>query len=114
MTLIASSALIIILFVGIQFLQKWPYKKAYPFYEAAHFLTGFFIAMLLSSFVAESAMIIWYTVAIGFVWEIAEAIVYNVPYLRQKTAVRGITTKDTVFDLFLDALGAITFVVLFA
>ncbi len=120
--------LVILLLVNVYpgAVLKWYIK--YPSFDIAlHFLGGFFVSMLIfsfyrdefrkTSFFFQSMALAGIALGIGVVWEFAEYIgsrilvepIYNA--FKLKIFFMG-DLDDTISDLFMDALGAILFIVL--
>lgn len=111
MLVISIIALVAVYFIAYAVAStKYPYKKVYWAFEAAHFAAGFFVAMFFSNFFSEPREIVAATFAIGLLWEIWEWIAWNVPSLRKKVFKMGtITLPDTALDLVLDTFGGVVF-----
>ncbi len=114
MLVISIIALVAVYFIAYAIGNtKYPYKKVYWAFEAAHFSAGFFVAMFFSNFFSEPREIVAATFAIGALWELWEVIAWNIPSLRKKVfKMGGMTLPDTILDLVLDTFGGVVFVFL--
>ncbi len=112
MLVISIIALVAVYFIAYAVAStKYPYKKVYWLFEAAHFSAGFFFGMFFSNFLSSSREIVGAVFAVGALWELWEFIAWNIPSLRKKVFKMGtITLPDTILDLILDTLGGVVFV----
>ena len=121
----AFNFLLIIFLVNVaSFYFDW-YLKYFWFNMVLHFLGGFFMAMLMANYLKENIssgskiknmlVILGATIFVGVVWEFAEYIanqtlaepVYK--YFQTRVYFMG-DLDDTVNDLFMDLMGALSFV----
>lgn len=109
---------LIILCLFVVSLSKYG-NKLYWFFELAHFLGGFFMAMFLSNFFSSQLFILLGVFMVGLLWELWELIVNKSNKLQQflikhfSYYIDKITWPDTLLDLFLDILGALVFINIF-
>lgn len=102
---------IISMYYGFGFRHYW-------FDETLHFLGGFFVAMFLSNFTNSWQMILLGLAGISFLWELTEYLLVKIKLLT-KLFRKEFHTKpeyklgDTVLDLFLNFVGAATFLLLY-
>ena len=93
------------------------YQEVYWSFQFFHLLGGIFVAMFWSNFLYSWTSILFATLIVSILWEAHERIVEKNKWLRNtllkfKIAPGPITTTDTVFDLTLDILGGIIFLIL--
>lgn len=89
--------------------RRRTYKEAYPFYQTAHFLAGFFVAVGASAYTSNAWWIITVTFVVGFLWETGEYILAYSKSIRAFFHIDSpshLTIADTVFDILLDVAGA--------
>src|SRR3989338_3757965 len=114
MSTLISILFLIFLYILVISLSKYG-NKFYWFFETAHFLGGFFVAIFFSNFFDSSLFIIFGVLMVGLLWEIWEFMVNKNADLRQflmrrfNYYVDKVTWPDTILDLFLGFLGAIVY-----
>lgn len=83
-----------------------------------HFLGGLLWAALFSQFMSGGALIVFLVFLVGLLWEFYEYLTGKIAFLRNffkkylGIAHLKITTKDTIYDLFFDVIGAAVFVLI--
>ena len=106
------------LYILVISLSKYGNKYGW-FYEIAHFLGGFFVAMFLSKFLFENRSIIIFVILIGILWEVGELVVNKNRKIQQflinkfNYYIDRETTSGIMLDIFLDFLGVTAFIYLF-
>lgn len=109
-------SLVVLVFINLTISYKG--NKLYWMYESSHFLAGFLLAALLSSFL-DNKLVLLAVLTISLSWEIYELIVSRSKYLREffeakfKIYITPPTFLDTGLDLLLDVLGAVFYLYLF-
>lgn len=118
MGIVIPVIILFILYFSVISLSKYG-NKLYWFFESAHFIGGFFIAMFFSNFSFENGSTIVLVLLIGMLWEAGELVVNKDRRIQQflinkfNYYIDRETTPGIILDLFLDFLGAITFLYLF-
>lgn len=101
----------------ISMYSRFGYRH-YWFFELLHFISGFFISMLLFNFSQSPLIILMGLGIITFIWESIELFMAKIPpvarYVKKKLRLRNITPerKDTILDIILNFLGAALFLYL--
>lgn len=91
--------------------------RHYWFFEALHFLAGFFIAMFLLEFTKSYQTIFLILVIVSFIWELSEYLLFKLSTL-SKLFKKTFNFKpeykldDTILDLTLNFAGATTFILM--
>lgn len=120
MLLISILSLLSLFILNLVFGIKYGFGfRHYWFFEALHFLSGFFLAILFASF-TDSKILIFSGIAIAsFLWETAEYLIGRIPKLsagfkRTFDLKKNINLKpkwqDTILDIILNFTGAAIFV----
>lgn len=110
-------ALAILFFVNLLASFKKDFGiKYYWFIETEHFLSGFFLAMLLSQFMNTKEILLSLGI-VTLIWELIEFVLQR-PKLTRLIKRAGIkkgiySIKDTLFDVLLNYVGAIVFFIFF-
>ena len=89
------------------------YKKVHWVFQVAHFFAGAILALFFSSFSDNPWQIICLVVCVGFVWEVTEYYLSISPLKLRFLNKKNVTLPDSLADLALDAMGAISLVFLF-
>lgn len=120
MLIISSIALVVIFILNIVLGMYFKFGfRHYWFFEALHFLGGFFVAMFFSNFFQSPAAILTGLGVIIFLWELTEYLIAKISrsakYLKKTFKQKNITPgwKDTILDVFLDFAGALVFIYFF-
>ena len=91
--------------------------RHYCFFEAEHFLGGFFVAMFLSNFTSSVVFIFSGLAVITFLWEFLEYLIArfrkSANYFKRSFHIKKVNPiwQDTTLDIFLNFLGAAIFIV---
>lgn len=92
--------------------------KHYWFFEAEHFLGGFFVAMFLSNFTGSIISIFIGLAIVTFLWELAEYLISqfqkSANYMKKTFHLKSVATsrKDTILDIILNFSGAAVFIII--
>src|SRR3989344_2032039 len=90
--------------------------RHYWFFEAEHFLGGFFVAMFLSNFTDSVVSIFLGLVIVTFLWELSEYLISqfqkSANYMKKTFHLKSVATswKDTILDIILNFFGAAVFI----
>lgn len=118
MTLIII-VILLLLFISSLYLSSVFEKRYNWIFSIFHFLSGFLLAFLLSQYLENKMMIVIAVFFIGMLWEGYEYLIDKIKFLKEtyrkyfKICDTTLILKDTIFDLILDVLGAIFFILLF-
>ena len=92
--------------------------RHYWFFEAEHFLGGFFVAMFLSNFTSSVIFIFVSLAVITFLWELSEYLISRFrkseKYMKKTFHLKSVATsrKDTILDIILNFSGAAVFIII--
>ena len=93
--------------------------RHYWFFQTLHFLGGFFVAMLLSSFFQSAGLILIGLGIVTVLWELAEVLLASIPtlsrYMKKQFRLKNVDYKwaDGLFDIALNFTGALVFLYFF-
>lgn len=123
MLLISIITLLGIFIINIAFGIKYGFGfRHYWFFEAEHFLSGFFLAMFLTNFISSKILIFTGIAIASFLWETAEYLLgknqkLSANFKKIFNLVKNVNTRpkwpDTILDVILNFAGAAVFVYLF-